>query len=258
MKQTENFIHHYWESQAKQYGGTHLASWGDIDVINLEIQTIGQYIGDGHEILDVGCANGYSALHHSLKNIRRIVGIDFSESMIKEAEGNRIRIEPPCEVSFIVADARDIPFAEESFDLVYTTRMLINLPNWDEQKRAMSECIRVCRKGGTIIFSEAFWEPLALLNALRALVSLPFLVEHDCNRFLKKAKVTEFLTSQAFKYEVVDFCSIFYLGTRFLQDLVVSHNNSDDPTPIKDLFYEIEQQYSGGGFGIQQAFVISK
>jgi ubiquinone/menaquinone biosynthesis C-methylase UbiE len=253
----ETFIHEYWESQAKKYGGTHCASWGDTRVIELEIQTIGGYIREGYEVLDVGCANGYSTLHHCERNPQRIVGIDYSASMINEAEKNKKKVNPHCDVAFMVGDARNIPLAKESFDIVYTTRTLINLPSWEDQKQAILECIRVCRKGGTIVFSEAFWEPMALLNALRALVLLPSLAEHDCNRFLMKRDVTDFIASLGLKHEVVDFCSLYYLGTRFLKELIKSSQEHFAPSQtFEDVFSDLQQQYTGESFGIQLAFVV--
>ena len=33
---------------------------------------------EGDKVLDVGCANGYSAIHHLDKNISSITGVDFT------------------------------------------------------------------------------------------------------------------------------------------------------------------------------------
>jgi hypothetical protein len=107
--------------------------------------------------------------------------------------------------------------------------------------------------------SEAFWEPLVLLNALRALKSLTPLVEHDFNRYIKKEALSDFLDSHGLKFEIEDFSSIYYLGSRFLRELVTTP--ADYPgysNPINKIFYDIEKSFSGGGFGIQQAFVIQK
>jgi hypothetical protein len=94
---------------------------------------------------------------------------------------------------------------------------------------------------------------------MRTLVSLPPLVEHDFNRYLKKEKLSELLDSLSLKYHVIEFSSVYYLGSRFLRELVTK---SDDypgySNPINELFFEIEKKYSGGGFGIQQAYVIRK
>jgi ubiquinone/menaquinone biosynthesis C-methylase UbiE len=249
----------YWSSQADKFGVTHTASWGDNFAIDLEIKTIGEYIKEGDKVLDVGCANGYSALHHLDKKVKSIVGVDFSEPMIREAKKNFANAGGPKNVTFEVGDIRKLQFEDNAFDVVYTTRVLINLPTWEEQKVGIAECIRVCRKGGTVILSEGFWEPLVLLNSLRALRQLPPLVEHDFNRYLKKSSLEAYLKEKGLKYEAVDFSSVYYLGSRFVRELVT--NPKDYPgysNPINKLFYEIEKDYSGGGFGIQQAYIIRK
>jgi len=249
----------FWNSQADKFGTSHSASWGDKYAIDLEIQTIGHRVKEGDKVLDVGCANGYSAIHHLDKNISSITGVDFSEAMIREAQKNQAEYGSLDQLSFEVGDVRKLRFEDETFDVVYTTRTLINLPTWEEQKRGISECIRVCKTGGTIIFSEAFWEPLVLLNAIRTLKSLTPLVEPDFNRYLKKKNLEEYFLSEGILFEIEDFSSIYFLGTRFLRELVT--NPEDAPGysgPINKIFYNIEKDYSGGGFGIQQAYVIRK
>ncbi|MCK5641542.1 MAG: class I SAM-dependent methyltransferase [Gammaproteobacteria bacterium] len=254
-----NHILQFWSSQADKFGTSHSASWGDNYAIDLEIHTIGQHIKEGDKVLDVGCANGYSAIHHLDKHISSITGVDFSESMIREAKKNQRECDSPDKLYFEVGDIRKLRFENDTFDVVYTTRTLINLPTWDEQKRGISECIRVCKVGGKIIFSEAFWEPLVLLNSIRTLKSLAPLVEHDFNRYLKKKYLEEYFLSGNIRFNVIDFSSIYYLGSRFLRELVT--NPEDYPgysNPINEIFYNIEKEYSGGGFGIQQAYVIQK
>lgn len=254
-----DYVKEHWNQQAEKYGNSYEASWGDVHAIKLETQTIGEYISKGDDVLDVGCANGYATLHHLDKGIRAITGVDFSDKMIQQAKKRRSEITQASKVSFEIGDVRNLRFYNDTFDVVYTTRTLINLPTWNEQIQGINECIRVCKAGGTTIFSEAFWEPLVLLNSLRALRQLPPLVEHDFNRYLKKQYLEEYFESQGIRFEVVDFSSIYYLGSRFLRELVT--NPDDYPgysNPINELFYDIEKVYSGGGFGIQQAYVIAK
>ncbi|MDP5240689.1 methyltransferase domain-containing protein [Uliginosibacterium sp. 31-16] len=249
----------FWNTQAEKFGATHQASWGDIHAIRLETENIGSFIKEGDRILDIGCANGFSAIQHEGKTFDSLTGVDFSEAMIDAAEKNRLASITPERYRFEAGDIRKLRFENESFDLVYTTRTLINLPSWDEQKIGISECLRVCRKGGTVILSEAFWEPLVLLNAMRTLKSLPPLVEHDFNRYLKKSALETFLGSLNQTFKVIDFSSIYYLGSRFIRELVT--NPDDYPgysNPINEIFYNIEKDYSGGGFGIQQAYVLTK
>lgn len=253
-------IKKYWESQGQAHGESHWASWGDNWAIDLEIGTIGKYIDAGQHVLDVGCANGHGTLiQYQTHRPASIVGIDFAESMISAANKAKEKHGFGNELSFEEGDIRKLRFNDGKFDLVYTTRVLINLPTWEDQKRGILECLRVVRPGGIALFSEGFWEPLVLLNAIRTLKALPPLVEHDFNRYLKMSALEEFIQELGYSYTIEDFSSIYYLGSRFLRELVTNPaDHSGYSNPINKLFYEIEKDFSGGGFGIQQAVVVRK
>ena len=258
---SHEFIKDYWENQAITHKDSHHASWADNFMIALEIDAISEHISSGDRVLDVGCANGYSAFEQLKRcsDIRSIVGIDFAENMIVQANGAKEKANLTDAVTFEVGDARSLRFPDNTFDVVYTTRVLINLPSWEEQMLALNECMRVVRPGGKAIFSEAFWEPLMLLNALRLLKHLPPLVEHDFNRYLKKSVLEEFFAQKELKYSVNEFSSVYYLGSRFLRELVT--NAAAYPgysNPINRIFYDMEKEFSGGGFGIQQAYIVTK
>jgi ubiquinone/menaquinone biosynthesis C-methylase UbiE len=182
-----DFIKDFWENQAKKHGESPEASWGDNFAIDLEVSNIGSYINEGDSVLDVGCANGFALLRHQkAKRLVLSVGIDFASNMIDMAKVALSKQSDLTNLHFEEGDVRKLNFEDNKFDVVYTTRVLINLPNWDEQKQGIMECIRVARPGGRIVLSEAFWEPLVKLNALRTLFGLTSLVEHDFNRYLKK------------------------------------------------------------------------
>lgn len=257
-KMTFDFIKQYWDQQANRHGSSHEASWGDSHMVALEIETIGSYIPPQSKVLDVGCASGFSAIGQlSNSNVSSIVGVDYSEEMI--AAANKAHNDQALgeNISFRVADVRQLPFEDGLFDFVYTTRVLINLPSWDEQISGIKECLRVVRPGGRLVFSEAFWEPLNLLNALRSLKQLPPLVEHDFNRYLKQDRLNVLLDELQLSYVVDDFSSIYYLGSRFLRELVTTPSDYPGYTnPVNKRFYDLEREFSGGGFGIQQAYVI--
>jgi ubiquinone/menaquinone biosynthesis C-methylase UbiE len=255
-----DFIKEFWESQAVKHQIDHTASWGDNFAIDLEIDTIARHIASGSKVLDVGCANGFATLRQLTdRRPGHIQGIDFAENMIEQALVARQSHPDKDKVAFSVGDIRSIEFANNSFDTVYTTRVLINLPNWKQQLEGIEECLRVTRPGGTVVLSEGFYEPLVLLNAMRTLVGLSPLVEHDFNRYLKKERLAEWLDAQGLAYKCIDFSSVYYLGSRFLRELVTDPSQYPGySNPINKAFYQLEKDYSGGGFGIQQAYVIKK
>lgn len=254
----KDFIWEHWESQALKHGSSFEASWGDRFMIDLEIEAVGHFIHKGAFVLDVGCANGFAAFTHLDKDPSSIIGLDYSGAMISAANRELEKSRSPL-ISFEVGDVRNIRFPNESFDVVYTTRVLINLPTWEQQVRAIDECLRVCKTGGKVVLSEAFWEPLVRLNALRAIAGLPPLVEHDFNRYLKLERLRAYLDEKSMSYEEEDFSSVYYLGSRFLRELVTDASQYPGySNPVNGDFYDLERKYSGGSFGIQRIFAIHK
>jgi SAM-dependent methyltransferase len=74
-------------------------------------------------------------------------GVDLSEEMVRRAQA-RIGLDPEGRVAFKVADAADLPFEDESFDLVAQ----LNVPPF------FAEIARVLRPGGFVVIA-ASWGP---------------------------------------------------------------------------------------------------
>lgn len=254
------FIKAYWDSQAKTHNHSFEASWGDLNMIRLEIQTIGQFLSPEQNVLDVGCANGFAAFTHLENGLKAITGVDYSENMIHEAKKRASERGFGKRATFKVGDIQNIDAADNTFDVVYTTRVLINLPNWEAQLKGVKECLRVAKRGGLVIFSEAFWEPLCRLNALRVVANLSPLPEPDFNRYLKQSNLEDTLTTMGHDYESVDFSSLYYLGTRFIRELVedAGEQTKGFSNPFNNEFFKLEQQFNTRDFGVQKAFVITK
>ncbi|HVV68682.1 MAG TPA: class I SAM-dependent methyltransferase [Gammaproteobacteria bacterium] len=254
-----DFVKEFWERQGEKYQDSHWASWGDHYMMDLEIDFISKMIQPNNRVLDAGCANGFSAFKQYEKNDSiNIVGIDYSQNMIQHAKAVQQSNYKNCPIDFKVQNILELDFPDNHFDIAYTTRVLINLSNWTQQQQAISELWRVVKPGGKLILLEGFWEPLVLLNSLRALKDLQPLVEHDFNRYLKKNKLEAFLKEQRIHFQNHDYSSVYYLGSRFLRELLTNPADYEGySNPINKLFYEIEKDFSGGGFGIQQAYSLS-
>jgi SAM-dependent methyltransferase len=255
---SKDHIKDYWESQAREHGGSPVASWGDNWMIDLEVETIAKHLRDDTDVLDVGCSNGHGTFAQAERfPVARFTGVDFAERMIAEARAKQEGLGQGDRVRFDVGDIRALDFPDASFDVTYTTRVVINLPTWDEQQVAIRECLRVTRPGGTVVLCEGFWEPLTKLNAVRAVAGLPPLVEHDFNRYLKQERLEPFLDGLGLAWERDAFSSLYYLGSRFVRELATDPSAYPGFTnPINEIFWKIEKQFSGGDFGIQQAYVI--
>jgi ubiquinone/menaquinone biosynthesis C-methylase UbiE len=72
-------------------------------------------------------------------------GVDLSEAMIRRAQ-RRIGLDPEGRVAFRVADAADLPYDDDSFDLVAQ----LNMPPF------FAETARVLRPGGHFVIAASF------------------------------------------------------------------------------------------------------
>ena len=105
-------------------------------------------IQDGMNILEIGCGNGALWLEN-MNYIPPHVHItlsDISDGMLRDAK-NSINDE---RFSFSCFNAENIPFEDESFDVVYANHMLFYCENID---LVLKECHRVLKKSGKLICS---------------------------------------------------------------------------------------------------------
>lgn len=101
-------------------------------------------LGDGAWILDVGCGKGFMLYDFmQLMPNAKVRGIDISEYAIENAvEETKPFVQ--------VGNAKELPFEDDSFDLVISINTLHNLPP-DDFKQALREIGRVSRKDAFII-----------------------------------------------------------------------------------------------------------
>jgi ubiquinone/menaquinone biosynthesis C-methylase UbiE len=100
---------------------------------------------DKKKILDVGCGTGAVTFDMARSTNGHIIGIDIDPEKLEEA---RKLLAPVTNIELMEGDAQDLPFEDETFDLVVFTIVLMYIP--DPQK-AVNEMARVTRKGGHVL-----------------------------------------------------------------------------------------------------------
>jgi SAM-dependent methyltransferase len=98
----------------------------------------------GKKVLDVGCGPGEFTLRVG-RIARSVTGIDASRMALGLAEQNLARSRLK-NVKFRYGNARNLPFPEKSFDLVYSRRGPAS-----DSRRNLAEVLRVLRRGGTFM-----------------------------------------------------------------------------------------------------------
>jgi ubiquinone/menaquinone biosynthesis C-methylase UbiE len=109
----------------------------------------------GSRILDVGCGTGddVRALGRMVAPSGSVVGVDKNPQMIAEA-WRRLGTDKQS-LSFMVSDAHQLQFADDSFDAVRCDRALQHM---DDPATVVRELTRVARVGGRVAVSEPDWE----------------------------------------------------------------------------------------------------
>lgn len=123
----------YWKKKCEKYcnPNTELARL----FVEPKIEHIKKYIKIDKDatILDAGTATGIFA-HYFLKYTKKVVGFDFSESLLKKNIDNH---------PLVCGDAFFLPFKDKAFDIVFASCLLHHI---DNPENVLREFARVSRK----------------------------------------------------------------------------------------------------------------
>ena len=125
----------------------------------------------GREVLEVGVGLG-SDLTRFARAGAIVTGVDLTERAIENVR-RRLAMEG-LQAQLQVADAERLPFADESFDVVYSWGVLHHTPR---PEFAMAEVQRVLRPGGRLcvmVYARRSWVALGLWARHGALVGRPW------------------------------------------------------------------------------------
>ena len=132
-------------------------SEGDFAMVATVIQIVSENLCEaidlvpGERVLDVACGSGNTAIA-AARRFTEVTGIDYVPDLLERgrerAEAERLEIE------LMEGDAEQLPFEDESFDVVLSTFGVMFAP---DQQRTADELLRVTRPGGRI--GIANWTP---------------------------------------------------------------------------------------------------
>ena len=147
------------------------------DVIRVFLDTFQPAAGD--TILDIGA----SADEHPASNLLEkrypypsrlcALAFDYLPALRQQFPGIRL----------VRGDARALPFAAESFDLVYCHAVVEHLGRREQQAAFLREALRVARRG-VLVTTPNRWHPIESHTGLPLLHWLPSSVHHCCYRLL--------------------------------------------------------------------------
>lgn len=139
----EHMHHGYYGADGRQKKDRRQAQ---IDLIEELLQWA--KVESAENILDVGCGIGGSTLYLANRLNAKATGITLSPVQATRAKQRAQDIGLSARTDFQVADAQAMPFADDSFDLVWSLESGEHMP---DKTKFLQECYRVLKPGGRLI-----------------------------------------------------------------------------------------------------------
>lgn len=206
-------IRNYWNSRAAGDSSAQ-STTQDVYLREIEYAALLERIGKigPARVADVGCGDGRTTARLAARLPgASFTGFDYSDAMV--ANARRIHAADSGErLAFAQGDVCD-GFAQQ-FDLVYTTRCLINLPSWELQARALRSIHAALAAGGVYLMVENFVEGQDNFNRVRRDYGLPEIAVREHNHFFERPRLLAFAGTLFSVLEEVNISSTYYLVSR--------------------------------------------
>lgn len=206
-------IKQYWEDRAAEDSSAQ-STTQDFYLREIEFSVLSERIGkySPTRVADVGCGDGRTTTR--LAGIfpnAFFYGFDYSSSMVENAR-QVLLARKTSNVEFGQLDICE--GLKASFDLIYTTRCLINLPSWDLQQIAIANIHTALSSGGVYLMVENFIEGQEKFNQVRRHFGLPEIPVRAHNLFFNRARLLDLVNSRFEVEEDINISSTYYLVSR--------------------------------------------
>jgi demethylmenaquinone methyltransferase/2-methoxy-6-polyprenyl-1,4-benzoquinol methylase len=141
-------------------------------------------IGAGDRVLDVGCGTGF-ATEGLLEYTEDVYGLDQSAHQLEKAYA---KFGKRGQVTFCRGDAERLPFAENTFDALWSSG---SIEYWPNPVDALAEFRRVVKPGGPVLVVGPNYPKSTLFQKLADAIML-FYDEAEADRMFREAGYEEF------------------------------------------------------------------
>ena len=183
----------------------------DKHLLNAEISLIRERIPQGAKILDAGCGEGEGTLAYSLILGSTVQGVDFSETRLALAQK---RLATCANVTLSQVDFLGEYTLDTDFDVVVSQRFLINLLEWELQKKVLTDLMALLKRGGRLLMLEGSRQGADSLNRFRAAWGLDPIPVKWHNLFFDDARLVTFMESQGHRLVEVTGLGTYFMLTR--------------------------------------------
>lgn len=206
-------IRKYWDDRAAGDSSVQ-STTQDVFLRQIELSALAERVMklSPRRVADIGSGDGRTTvgLARTFGSIQ-FQGFDYSASMVE----NSRKVHLAAGLANAKFDQLDVcDGLDASFDLIYTTRCLINLPSWDLQKQAIQNIHSALNPGGTYVMIENFVEGQENFNRVRRTFELPEIPIREHNYFFERQRLLDFADDMFVVAEEVNISSMYYLVSR--------------------------------------------
>ena len=196
----------YWNNENVQ-------SMYDRNLLKLEIASISEHLKTDDVVLDAGCGESETTSRYAPK-CKSLIATDFSDTRLRLARKNlsglqNVKLE---KVDF----TREIPFSENSFDVVISQRFLINIVDRAVQFQIIRSFFNLLKDRGRLLLLEGFNEGTSNLNTLRRKLGLQEIPAKWHNKFFNTNEFEKAVAEIGFRICTQKDFSLYFLLTRVI------------------------------------------
>lgn len=137
-------------------------------------------VKEKQNFLEIGCGNGAVSKNIAKKYCLNVTGTDVDPEMIQLAQEN---IDNVPNIRFLEANATNLPFQDNDFDIVLSFGVMHHISNWVD---ALNEINRVLKPKGYFICFDLFYPKWAAKIGKLFKHNYGVTTLHDLNLFIEK------------------------------------------------------------------------
>jgi len=251
-------IKDFWNKEAAEWGESPRVTIRDHFLRLLEVQMVSELVEGRENVLDIGCGTGLSTLFYS-NRVGKITGADFAENMVRWAQRfleDREYFDRTMEeyapdgapllkdnVSFEQGDVTALAYPDAAFDAVIGERVLINLPSYDLQDKAVAEVARVLQPGGRFVMVEVTLEGHADVDRVRGAMGLPQIEKYWHNKYVDEARFAGVADAVGLELKEIRRFETYQFLSKVLHPLAVAPKEPEFMTGFNDAARRIAARF---------------
>ena len=141
-------------------------------------------ISPNQKLLEVGCGSGGVSRHIAEKYLLNVTGTDLDPELVQLAREN---IDNSSDIHFMEADATNLPFEDNYFDIVVSFGVMHHIPNWLD---ALDAIKRVLKPKGYLIYFDILYPEFTAWVGGFFKHKYGITTLQDLNSFIKKNNFT--------------------------------------------------------------------